>query len=248
MLRKTLLLLALLSLTLLSTGCIQIRLETELNKDGSGKGKVELAISPSVTEVMTRFEDVEDMPETDITNMANLDGAELKAIAQKANVKIKKFKSEVKDGRRTVSMQMEFDSLKDYSWALGHIFDEVGDGFGVFAGEEGQLVFKEARFDFSTLEAGATEEPDLTNPSSETMDQYLEMMDVIKAAAPEVKVVNIVKVPGDVIETDATTQKGRTCTWTLDFAAIMSDKDNLKPLIIFSDKGLNIEPMPAQEF
>ena len=194
------------------------------------------------------------MPATDVTAMANLDGDELKAIARKADVKIKDFRSGVKDGRRTVSMKMEFDSLEGYSWVVGHVFQEVGDGFGVFAGEDGQLIFKEARYDFSALEsADAAEpdelaEPDLSSPSAETMDMYFEMMNVIKAAMPEVKFINVVTVPGEVIETDATEQDGRTCTWTLDFAAIMSDKDNLKPRIVFSSKGLKIEPLADQDF
>jgi hypothetical protein len=248
MFRKSLLILTLLSLTLLFAGCIEIQMETELKKDGSGTGEMKLTISPKVTEIMARYEGISDMPETDITHMANLDEDELKAVASKAHVKIKNFKSEVRDGRKTVSFKMEFKTLEDYSWVLGYVMDDTGGGFGVFAGEEGQLIFKEAMYDFSALEADQPVEEELTNPSEETMEKYLEMMDVIKGDMAELKFVQVVKVPGKVLETDATETKGRTCTWTLDFATMLSDKDSMLPRIVFSSKGVKIKPMADQEF
>ena len=248
MFRQSLLILALLSLTLLFAGCIEIQMETELKKDGSGTGKMELTLSPQVTEIMARYEGISDMPATDITHMANLDGKELQAVAGKANVKIKNFKSEVRDGRKTVSFKTEFKSLEDYSWVLGYVMDETGGGFGVFAGEEGQLIFKEAMYDFSALEADDTEAEELTNPSEETMEKYLEMMDVIKGDMSALKFVHVIKVPGDVLESDATETKGRTCTWDLDFATILGDKDSMLPRIVFSSKGVKIKPMADQEF
>ena len=252
--RTTRLVLTLLSLSLIPflTGCLEIRMETELKKDGSGKGSLELAIVPGVTEIMNRFADVEDMPDTDLTALANLDRDEVKAMAARADVRIKHFKSRVRDGRRTISMDMEFASLRDYSWVLGNVFDEVGGGYGVFAGEEGQLILREAEYDFSDLQAGEkdvpAENPEPVTPSDETLAKYFEMTEVIKNSFQEVKFVNVITVPGDIIESDATRQKGRTCTWTLDFSDIVSDKDNLKPRIVFSSKGLKIEPLPAQEF
>ena len=104
-------------------------METELKKDGSGTGEMKLTISPKVTEIMARYEGISDMPATDITHMANLDEDELKAVASKAHVKIKNFKSEVRDGRKTVSFKMEFKTLEDYSWVLGYVMDDTGGGF-----------------------------------------------------------------------------------------------------------------------
>ena len=245
---KTLPLLTLFLLLLLTTGCIEIHLDTDLEKDGSGTGKLEMAISPKVTRVLAEVQDIDDMPETHISNLAGTDEDELKRIAAKANVEIDHFESEVRDGRRTVSFEMKFDSLKDYSWVLGNVLDEVGDGFGVFAGEDGQLIFREARYDYSALLADEPEPAEPTDPSEETIDKYLEMMDVINGDRAAAKVLNVIKVPGDIIDSDATATDGRTCTWTLDFAAIVADKDNLKPRIVFSDKGLKIKPLPEQEF
>ena len=183
------------------------------------------------------------MPRTAVGDIAELDADRLRTVAEPAGVRIRDFLSEVREGRRTVAFGMDFDSLEGFSWVLCNVLDEKSAGLGVFAGDAGTLVFQDAVYDFAALAAQVPALPDRTDPGDEAMDAYLELRDVINAQAPAAAVVNVVRVPGDVVETDATTVEGRTCTWDLDFAAIVADKDTLKPRIVFHGDGLTIEPL-----
>lgn len=245
MFKKLTLIVTIILMAIVLSGCIQIKMETKLKKDASGKGKVELTIVQSVTEALDEVKDIEDLPETLIGNLAALDGEALKDAVTDRDVKIKKFKSRIEDGCRKVSFEVDFKTLEDYSFVLATAFEEEGAGFGIFDAGNGNLRLKDAEYDVPARDV-EEDEIELENPSDEAMDKYLELVPKINAAMGEVEVVNIITVPGDVIESDATETNGRTCTWRLDFATIRSDKDSLKPNIVFSGKGLKIEPMQDQ--
>lgn len=245
MFKKMTLMVATLMMATLFTGCIKIKMETKLKKDGSGKGKVELTVIPKITKALEEVKDIPTMPETPIGNMANLDEDTLKEQIKGRDVKIKKFKNEIKDGSRKIKIEMDFKNLEDYSFVLSTIFDEPGSGLGVFDAGDGNLRLKDAEYKIPAPDPAAEEE-ELVNPNDEAMEVYLELMPLINSTMGEVEVINIITVPGDVIESDATEIDGRTCTWTLDFATIRSDKDALKPNIVFSGKGMKIKPLADQ--
>lgn len=243
MTRPILQLMMITSLLFLLAGCIEVRMETDLNGDGSGHGEIEIAICPAVTAKLAETAHLTDMPRTEVGDIAELDDARLQVLAAPAGVTVSGFESRVIEGRRTVSFAMEFGSLEGYSWVLGNVFDEVGDGLGVFAGQDGNLVFKEAQYDMSDLVGKVPALPERTDPGDEAMDMFMELRGVINAHVADARVVNVITVPGDVIDTDATAMEERTCTWELDFAAIRADKDALKPMIEFDGAGLSMKPM-----
>ncbi len=92
-------------LTLALSGCVQISIETDLKKDGSGKTDMTFVILESTTEILEELASIGEVPDVDIANLASLDGKELQARVKDHGVKVKKFKSRLEDGLHTISFR-----------------------------------------------------------------------------------------------------------------------------------------------
>jgi len=247
MLKRSLLTLSagILALSLSLTGCVQISIETELKKDGSGKTDMEFVLLPSTSEILAELAAIGDVPDVDIARLASLDGQELQARVESHGVKVKKFKSRLKDDMRTISFRLEYKDLEGHAFALDQISGEPGAGhLGVFAADEGNLVLKNTTYEFPEEveeEDMAAVEPE--EVSQEVMVKQGELFGQLMRSGKDLTLFRSITVPGDMVGSNGMEIDGRTSTWWMDESNRSEVKGNFDPNIVFSGKGLKIEPM-----
>ena len=88
--------------------------------------------------------------------------------------------------------------------------------------------------------------PDLKSPDqmkvdSEASQKAMAALGKLLATASELDLVMRITVPGDVISNNAMRVEGRTLIWQINAENVMTAGANLKPEIVFSGKGLDID-------
>jgi len=232
-------------LLLSATGCVEINIDTELKKDGSGKTEMEFVLLPSTSEILAELAAIGDVPDVDIARLANLDGKELQARVEGHGVKVKKFKSHLKDDMQTISFRLEYKDLEGYAFSLDQLSGEPGAGhLGVFDAGEGNLVLKDTVYDFpeevdeEDMAAVETEEV-----SQEVMVKQGELFGQLMRSGKDLTLFRSITVPGDMVGSNGMEIDGRTSTWWMDESNRSEVKGNLDPNIVFSGKGLKIKPL-----
>lgn len=227
------------------TGCVEINIETELKKDGSGKTEMEFVILPSTSEILAELAAIGDVPDVDIARLVNLDGKELQAVVESHGVKVKKFKSRLKDDMQTISFRLEYKDLEGHAFALDQISGEHGAGhLGFFDAGEGNLLLKGTVYEFPVeVEEEDTAAVETEEVSQEVMVKQSELFGRLWRSVNELTLFRSITVPGDLVGSNAMETDGRTSTYWMDESNRSEAKDNFDPNIVFSGKGMKIKPM-----
>ena len=156
------------------------------------------------------------------------------------------------DGRETLDIAYEFADLRGLSAMMQATMpgdeDEGRDnGLGIFAAGDGDLVLRPASYDLPAWDEAEKEPapegettPAATDPAA--MQKQMEVLGKLMGAMSELDIRMAITVPGDIISTNAPQQEGRTSIWAINAQNAMSAPETIEPRIVFSGKGLKIEP------
>jgi hypothetical protein len=239
-------------------GCVTMHSDTVIEKDGSGTAAMEFGMSTSVAEALREMQAMDTSGQSDMELPAfdDIDKAEIEKAVKPFDVKLTGFEKSDADGRQLVKMTFAFKDLKGLSAAMtvamGGGGEDAGEGLGIYEAGDGNLVLRQAQYDFSDLEiptreedadAAAEETEAPAQPSPEDMQKQMELMGKLMGAMSEMDVRIAITVPGDIVETNAPEQEGRTSIWTINAENMMSQGGDLNPVITFAGKGLKITPL-----
>jgi hypothetical protein len=154
------------------------------------------------------------------------------------------------DGRETLNIILAFEDLKGLSFVMGRIMGEGGGGgMGIFDAGDGNLVLRQAEYDFpdeseaEEEEAGAPTPEDMQNMDPQKMQKQMEIMGKLMGAMAELDVSFKITVPGDIVSSNAPETEGRTSVWAINSSNMMTMDQDMDPEIVFSGKGLKIKPL-----
>jgi len=235
-------------LSVMLTGCMQMEMETVLDKNGGGTYAFTMTMSKEVEDALNEMssleggmgDEMDDMPD-----FANFDKDDFEKKLKKYDVKLKKYDNGIKDGIRTVNMLLEFKNFSGLQAAMA----------SVMGGEDSIVVTKLDNGDYR-LESGDSgivfdddekeAEPE-KEPSMEDMQvamanagKSMEIMGKLMAHSGELAMVMKITLPSDVIEHNAHKIEGRTCIWEINTENMMSS-EGMEPRIVFSGNGVNIK-------
>jgi len=251
MIIRRLALLALAALaTLALTGCVQMHSETTIDKNGSGTATITMSMSKAVSDALKQMQemDPEGGPGGDMPAFDDLDRGTLEGRVKEYGVKITRFEKGEKDGRETIDIAYEFKDMKGLSAAMGAFMsgdDSEDNGLGIFDAGDGNLVLRPTSYDFPDWDdeaddAGEADDP--TDLDPQDMQQQMALMGTLMGAVSELDISMKITVPGDIVSTNAPGQEGRTSIWAVNAGNMMSVDQDMAPQIVFSGKGVKIEP------
>lgn len=239
------LVLALAAATLLS-GCVQMHMEAEIEKDGSGTLDMTVTLSDVLVEVMNEDTGVDDMDE--LSGMMDMEKSELEKKIKGHGVKLKTFEKGEFNGKQGMHIVVDFQDLEGMSYAMTAITNENEGGLAVYDLGNGNYALRQ--FDYGwpeeadEMEAEAEEEPEsMEDMDPEQMQKQMALMGRLMGAMGELEVAMRITVPGDIIETNAPTSEGRTSIWKIDSSNMMTAGTDMEPDIVFSAKGLKIKEL-----
>jgi hypothetical protein len=154
------------------------------------------------------------------------------------------------DGRESIRLAFAFKDLKGLSAAMAAtVGQDPEEGMGIYETGDGNYVLKQAVYDFSDMplpedEAEENEAAETTTPAEQTPEQMQRQMELVgkmMASMSELDISIRITVPGDIIETNAPQQEGRTSIWTVNSSNMMSADQDMEPVITFVGKGLKIK-------
>jgi hypothetical protein len=252
--------LAILLLMLAGAGCVRMHSNTIIEKDGSGTATLEFGLSASVAEAIEEMQALnpEGGDEMDMPDFAEIDRKEIEQAIAPYDVKLTEFEKTDAEGRKALKLGFAFKDLKGLSAAMTAAMDSEGggdgQGMGIFDAGDGNLVLKQATYDFSdmprpekkekaTEEAAEAETETPAEPDPEMAQKQMAAMGKLMGAMAELDVRLEITVPGDIIETNAPMQDGRTSVWVINSENMMTQGQDMDPVITFSGKGLKITPL-----
>lgn len=237
-------------------GCITMHSNTVIEKDGSGTAEMEFGMSVSVAEALLEMQEMDQsgQSEMELPAFDDIEKGEIEKAIKPFDVKLTNFEKNTVDGRQVVKMAFEFKDLRGLSAAMtvamGGSGENTGEGMGIFDAGDGNLILKQAQYDFSDLEMPsgkaeeeAAEEAAPAQPNPEDMQKQMELMGKLMGAISEMDVRIAITVPGDIVESNAPEQDGRTSIWTINAENMMTQGGDLDPVITFAGKGLKITPL-----
>ncbi|MCP4570772.1 MAG: hypothetical protein GY838_00310 [bacterium] len=240
----------LLALTSL-TGCLRMHNEVVLEKDGSGSMTFEMGITQTVADALQEMQALDptnqdmEMPSLDEMNKDDIQKA-----VKPYDVKLTKFDRSTVDGRENIAMAFDFKDLKGMSAAMSAVMGGAGDGdgLGIYDAGDGNFVLKQATYDFSDMpmpekKEAETEPAAPTAQTPEVMQKQMELMGKLMGSLSELDVRMAITVPGDIVESNAPEQDGRTSIWIINGENMMTQGQNMEPVITFSGKGLKIKSL-----
>jgi len=239
---------ALLVMALTMVGCVQMHMDTEIKKDGSGEMDMTLSLSKVLTDAIAEM-GTEGMDD-DIGNLdgvLNIEKKDLEKSIKKHDVKLKKFKRSVVDGKETLAVTFQFKDLKGLSFAMGEVMGENEGGMAIIDIGNGQYALRPYNYQWpekAEAEEAVEEdsdEMDMDDMDPEKMQKQMELMGKLMGAMGELDVSMKITVPGDIVESNAPLVEDRTSIWTINASNMMSGGGNMEPNIIFSSKGLKLK-------
>lgn len=243
-----------LGLATMLTGCVQMKFDTDLKKDGSGTMDMTITMSDVLAEVIA--EDAEGSDEIkDLAEMMSLEKKELEKRLKGHDVKIKKFKKGKFNDKEGVNIALEFGNLEALSYAVSQTSNDGGFGLAVFdlGGGKYNLRVHDYGFPVPGEEAGEEEsgdvdmedldieDLDMEDLDPEAMQKQMALMGKLMGAMGELEFAYNITVPGNIIESNAMTTEGRTCSWLINASNMMSGNSENEPDITFSAKGLKMK-------
>lgn len=232
-----------------TTGCLQMHNDVVIEEDGSGSLSFVLGIAQSTAEALQELQAL-DPNNTDMEMPAldDFDKDEIEKAIKPYDVKLTAFERKTVDGKENISMAFAFKDLKGMSAAMTAVMggESDGDGLGIFNAEGGNFVLKSHVYDFSDMPMPEKKETKIQNdtPPAQTpemMQKQMEIMGKLMGSMAELDVRMAITVPGDIIETNAPEQDGRTSIWVINAENMMTAGSDMEPVITFSGKGLKIK-------
>lgn len=242
--RKTVLITSVALLAVLTSGCMQMHMNSTIAKDGSGTMDVTLSLSQVLSESM---EDLKSLNvEQDMDQVGFLlegDKDQLQERIKGHGVKIKKFEKSMVKGRETVQLALEFKDIEGMSYAMREISQDEGGGLAIIDNGDGTFTLKPHQYDWPAIaqeeEAEITTEMPQMDPAQ--MGKQMEVMGKLMSSLSELDISMKITVPGDIVSSNAPTVEGRTSIWTVNQANMMSGGGDMEPNIVFSAKGLKLK-------
>jgi hypothetical protein len=243
-------LVVILAASTLSTGCMQMHMDTVIEDDGSGTSTVKFSVGREVADALAKLSDIdpaamgsgESMPD-----LGNLREADVKAACKEAGVELVSHEYVDDANGQRLTMTIAFRDVADLSRAL--------NGIDADSGSQDQRLFIEAveggnfalrsesapRADDAEEETGSGDAPDTQDMAK--MQDAMQSFGVLMSHMNEMDVRMAVTVPGDVISSNAPKVEGRTSIWAVDASNMMQAQDmDMDPEIVFSGKGLKLRP------
>jgi hypothetical protein len=245
---KTLLkLFVVLALVAMMSGCVQMHMDTEVKKDGSGTMEMTLSLSKVLTDAIEEM-GTEDMDDDigNIGSMLDMDEKVLKEKVKGHGVTVKKHKRSVVEGRETLNVAFEFKDLEGLSFAMGEVMGEGDGGMAIIDLGDGKYALRPYEYNWpekadAEAEVEAEDETDAEEMDPEKMQKQMELMGKLMGAMGELEINMKITVPGDIIESNAPIVEGRTSIWSVDSSNMMTAGGDMEPNIIFSSKGLKLK-------
>ena len=255
--KKIVAIVALLVAALSLSGCVRAHNTVTVNQDGSGFATMEFELTKTVAEALEELQEMDSggAQGMELPSFEDFDQAEIEASIAPYGVKLTSFEKIEEAGRQGVKLAFEFKDLKGLSAAMAAAMEgEMGSGMGIFDAGDGNLVLKQTKYDFSDMpkpaakqeKAEETEEAEDAPPAEprpEDAQKQMELMGKLMGAMAELDVRVEITVPGDIVTTNAPQQEGRTSIWTINAENMMTQGQEMDPVITFSGKGLKIEPL-----
>jgi hypothetical protein len=227
----------------LMSGCVQMHMNSTIEKDGSGTMDLTVSLSQVVSESLEELKTMEmgeDMDGLDF--MLNTNKDELQEQVKDHGIKITTYDRGVVDGRETVHLVMEFNDMESMSYAMREVGQDDNGGLGIIDNGDGTYTLRPYDYGWPPLpeeeEVIETETPQM-DPAQ--MGKQMELMGKMMSALAEFQVSMKITVPGDIVSSNAPVVEGRTSIWTLDQSNMMTAGNSMEPDIVFSAKGLKLK-------
>ncbi len=235
------------ALAAMMSGCIQMHMNTEIEKDGSGTMEMTMSLSAVVTEAINEMgtEGMDDDME-EIGDLMKMEKSELEESIKDLDVELVKFEQGIVEERETVQIKLKFKDLENLSLALRSIMGGEDNGLAIVDNGDGNFVLRPYEYDWPPLpeeEVEADEAEDTEEVDPEEMQKQMALMGKLMGAMGELDISMKMTVPGDIIESNAPTVEGRTSIWTINSSNMMSGNTDMEPNIVFSGEGLKIKPV-----
>jgi len=247
--KRSLVLLAILTLVFGLTGCVKARVETNLNADGSGTFSMTAAVSESVAEALKELREMKGAPGMQEPPDLDIKRDKLEAACKKHNVKITKFEDSDAESGKMVDMVLEFKDLADLNAVLSSTMDNSG-GMKLYKNTDGNYVLRggedmgspddEGEDETASADDDSTSDDDSDEMNPEDMGKAMEIMGKLMSSMSELEVAMRITVPGDIVSTNAPKTEGRTSIWEINSENMMQT-DMGDPEIVFSGKGLKLK-------
>lgn len=239
---KKLGLLAIVVLVAALAGCVQIKMATDIAKDGSGTYTMTYSVSQEVEQTLTELsalggEMAAEMDEA--PDFADFDRDEFAAKIGKHGVKLVSYANDVVDGRRNVELKLSYPDLESFS-----------EGVGGTIGGSGLKIIKhgDGNYELTSYELPTPEKSDAVkdaaqedmNAAMQNAAKSMELMGRLMAHISEMSMAVAITLPGDIVESNAHRVEGRTCIWEIN-ANNMMQAEGMEPRVVFSGKGLSLK-------
>ncbi len=230
-------------------GCVQMHMETVIEKDGSGTFAMSYSMSESVAEAIKELKDM-DMPGQNMDDAPSLDDfnqEEIEKACKESGVKLQKFERSTLDGKENLEMVIAFKHINDLSDALTSTMNEQGGGFKIFKTSDGNYNLVAVEPEAQQSEPEEEESPSESPQSMEDMDpemmgKSMEIMGKLMGSMSELDIGMRVTVPGEILRHNAQRVEGNTLIWEINSSNMMSgDAGSMEPDIVFSGKGVKID-------
>jgi hypothetical protein len=236
-------------------GCVQMSMETVVDKDGSGTCTLGISMSTDVSEALKELAATDGNPGmAEVPEFGDLTREKAEASAARYNCKVKKFERTTADEQEKLEMVLAFDDVQDLSRAVHDLMseDESEDVMAVFKTDDGNYVLASVE-DVSAVgeekstpeESQEKETEEAKEMDPEQMQRSMELMGKLMAHMSEFDVRMAITVPGEILESNAPETEGQTAIWHINSENMMSMQDQeFEPEIKFSGQGVKIKAMP----
>lgn len=235
---------------LFASGCVQMRMDTVLEKDGKGTMTMMYGMSPAVAEALN---ELADMPGNksgeEAPTLEDFDQDAIQKACRQHDCELKKFA--LNDDKTRLSFEIAFSSLENLSKALvdGQSSGGAG-GFALYRTADGNYTIDSYEYEAAGEEAEEEIEvdidADMSDMDPEAMQKSMAVMGKLMGAISELDVQMKITVPNDVISHNAHRVEGRTLIWEIDSSNMMQMSGEMEPQIVFSGKGLDIPALPRK--
>lgn len=238
---KKLVLLGIVVLVAALTGCIQVKMASDIAKDGGGTYTMTYSVSQEVEQTLAEMSalggemaaEMDDAPD-----FTDFDRDEFAAKIGKHGVKLVSYANEVTNGRRNVELKLSYPDLVSFSEAIGGSYG--GSGMKITKHGDDYLLSSYQVQKAEAEEAAKEDAQEDMNAAMQNAAKSMELMGRLMAHISEMSMAVAITLPGDVIESNAHRVEGRTCFWEIN-ANNMMQAEGMEPRVVFSGKGLSIK-------
>ena len=243
---KKLMILAVAVMTLALAGCVQVKMDSTIDKNGGGTYSLEYSVSTEVEqalkEMATLGSEMGEMPD-----LFDMKRADLEKSLQGTGNKLVKFDDVVSGDRHTLTMVIEYQDVNALSGTMEGLMGTDGGemaGFGVVRHGDDYLLHSIETVDVDEeIAAEAEEAPESMEDLGKAMEnaqKSMELMGRLMAHASELNVTMRITFPSQVLEHNAHRLEGNTCIWEINSSTMMASQ-GIDPRVVFKGDGVKIK-------